>query len=247
MHMIGGDNKVQYAYRCIASVETGPKAVFDRGDFPDRGYVESQTRRKSNEQAPEVQRRGEVPHHRGSPAAGRQHGGGVPPAWHTASVFYRWEAQMREGAKEGLADKRGRKEKAAAAEIERLQAELARKNDVIAELTEALIEGKRGSRTICGHSDPGSGEGGDRELRARGQRARRTPTAAGLSRSGPWLEPLSALVLAGGGRRGSGRRPRWRPPVGPSVARGTRSGYQVLAGASKGRLPAAGLADGTSW
>ena len=163
-----------------------------------------------------------------------------------ASVFYRWEAQMREGAKEGLADKRGRKEKAAAAEIERLQAELARKNDVIAELTEALIEGKRGSRTIRGHSDPGSGEGGDRELRARGQRARRTPTAAGLSRSGPWLEPLSALVLAGGGRRGSGRRPRWRPPVGPSVARGTRSGYQVLAGGSKGRLPAAGLADGTS-
>jgi transposase len=61
-----------------------------------------------------------------------------------ASVFYRWEAQMREGAKEGLADRRGRHERAADAEIERLRAELARKNDVIAELTEALIQEKKG-------------------------------------------------------------------------------------------------------
>ena len=61
-----------------------------------------------------------------------------------ASVFYRWEAQMREGAKEALADRRGRPERAAESEIERLHGELAKKNDVIAELTEALIQEKRG-------------------------------------------------------------------------------------------------------
>jgi len=61
-----------------------------------------------------------------------------------ASVFYRWEAQMREGAKEALADRRGRTGKAAESEIDRLRGELARKNDVIAELTEALIQEKKG-------------------------------------------------------------------------------------------------------
>lgn len=60
------------------------------------------------------------------------------------SVFYRWEAAMREGAKEALADSRGKREKSADAEIHRLRAQLAKKNDVIAELTEALIQEKKG-------------------------------------------------------------------------------------------------------
>jgi hypothetical protein len=59
-------------------------------------------------------------------------------------VFYRWEATMREGAKGALADSRGQREKSAEAEIQRLRAQLAKKNDVIAELTEALIQEKKG-------------------------------------------------------------------------------------------------------
>jgi len=67
----------------------------------------------------------------------RRHG--VP-----TSVFYEWEAKIREGGRDALADRRRSREKAAAAEISRLRAELARKNDVIAELTEALMQEKKG-------------------------------------------------------------------------------------------------------
>lgn len=89
----------------------------------------------------------------------------------SSSMFYRWEAQMRAGAKEGLADRSGRKEKAAEAENERLRAELAKKNTVIAELTEALIQEKKGSRTTCVQADLACGEGGRCELCTLGQRA----------------------------------------------------------------------------
>ncbi|MGI5923514.1 MAG: transposase [Lentisphaeria bacterium] len=61
----------------------------------------------------------------------------------SSSMFYRWDAQMRAGAKEGLADRSGGK-RAVDAENERLRAELAKKNTVIAELTEALIQEKKG-------------------------------------------------------------------------------------------------------
>ena len=62
-----------------------------------------------------------------------------------ASVFYRWEAQMREGARKALAaGGRSKGQAVAEAEAERLRAQLATKNDVIAELTEALIQEKRG-------------------------------------------------------------------------------------------------------
>jgi transposase len=60
------------------------------------------------------------------------------------SVFYRWEAQMRNGAKEALADKKGSKRKAADHGLDRLRSELAKKNNVIAKLTEALIQEKKG-------------------------------------------------------------------------------------------------------
>jgi len=60
-----------------------------------------------------------------------------------ASLFYRWEAQMREGARQGLAEKRGKADRRDA-EIERLRQQLDKKNDVIAELTEALIQEKKG-------------------------------------------------------------------------------------------------------
>lgn len=61
-----------------------------------------------------------------------------------SSVFYRWESQMREGAAQGLSEKPGKGETAALSEVARLRAELARKNTVIAELTEALMAEKRG-------------------------------------------------------------------------------------------------------
>jgi transposase-like protein len=61
-----------------------------------------------------------------------------------SSVYYRWEAQMRAGAKEGLSEKPGKGESAALAEVSRLRAELSRKNTVIAELTEALLQEKKG-------------------------------------------------------------------------------------------------------
>jgi transposase len=61
-----------------------------------------------------------------------------------SGVFYRWEAQMRNGAKEALLDKRGGKKRSADLELDRLRSELAKKNDVIAELTEALIQEKKG-------------------------------------------------------------------------------------------------------
>jgi transposase len=60
-----------------------------------------------------------------------------------ASLFYRWEAQMREGARQGLAEKRGKSD-SRDAEIDRLRQQLDKKNDVIAELTEALIQEKKG-------------------------------------------------------------------------------------------------------
>ena len=52
-----------WGFCCIASVEIGPKAEFNKGDFPDRGYVEKQNRRSSHEQASSFQRRREVQHH----------------------------------------------------------------------------------------------------------------------------------------------------------------------------------------
>jgi len=62
-----------------------------------------------------------------------------------ASVFYRWEAQMREGARRALGEEPGgRKAGKEQAELERLREQLARKDNVIAELTEALIQEKRG-------------------------------------------------------------------------------------------------------
>jgi transposase-like protein len=72
----------------------------------------------------------------------------------TCGVFHRWEAQMRNGAKEALLDKRGGKKRLADLELDRLRNELAKKNDVIAELTDALIQEKRGSRTICSQTAP---------------------------------------------------------------------------------------------
>lgn len=61
-----------------------------------------------------------------------------------SSVYYRWEASMREGAKAGLSEKPGKGESAALAEVARLRSELTRKNTVIAELTEALMQEKKG-------------------------------------------------------------------------------------------------------
>jgi transposase-like protein len=50
-----------------------------------------------------------------------------------ASVFYRWEAQMREGARRALAEGNGgRKTAREKAEAERLREQLAKKNNVIA-------------------------------------------------------------------------------------------------------------------
>jgi transposase len=61
-----------------------------------------------------------------------------------ASVFYRWEAQMREGARRALAEGNGgRKTAREKAEAERLREQLAKRNNVIAELTEALLQEKR--------------------------------------------------------------------------------------------------------
>ena len=57
--------------------------------------------------------------------------------------FYRWEAQAKQAMRDGLAPRKPGQDRQAA-EIERLQAELARKNRVIAELTEALVQGKKG-------------------------------------------------------------------------------------------------------
>lgn len=63
-----------------------------------------------------------------------------------ASAFYRWEAQMREDAKEALADQRGRKEKAAEAENERLRAQQDHSGDAIVALDQAgageVVEGE---------------------------------------------------------------------------------------------------------
>lgn len=79
----------------------------------------------------------------------RQPGAGVSEACRrhgiATSVFYRWEAQMREGARKALTEGgRAKVPDGAAAEAERLRAQLAKKNDVIAELTEALIQEKKG-------------------------------------------------------------------------------------------------------
>jgi transposase-like protein len=57
--------------------------------------------------------------------------------------FYRWEAQAKQGMREGLAPKKPG-QNGQATEVARLQAELQRKNHVIAELTEALVQEKKG-------------------------------------------------------------------------------------------------------
>lgn len=61
-----------------------------------------------------------------------------------SSLYYRWEAQVREAALEALADSRGRQGRAQEREIDRLKDDLTRKNSVIAELSEALVQEKRG-------------------------------------------------------------------------------------------------------
>ncbi|WP_370882409.1 helix-turn-helix domain-containing protein [Oligosphaera ethanolica] len=70
-----------------------------------------------------MQRQSEVRYHQESASAWgsiaelcRRHG-------ISASTIYRWEAQLRARAKDGLVDRSGGKERAAEAEIERLQAE----------------------------------------------------------------------------------------------------------------------------
>jgi transposase len=60
-----------------------------------------------------------------------------------SSVFYRWDAQMRQGARDALCEKRGKRDRRDA-ELKHLREELAKKNHVIAELTEALIQEKKG-------------------------------------------------------------------------------------------------------
>jgi putative transposase len=79
----------------------------------------------------------------------RQPGANVSETCHrhgiAASAFYRWEAQMREGARRALAEGNGgRKAAKEKAEAERLREQLAKKNNVIAELTEALLQERRG-------------------------------------------------------------------------------------------------------
>lgn len=65
---------------------------------------------------------------------------GVP-----SSVYYRWEAKLREGGREALVDTRGgHRATSVEAENAHLKAELARKDAVIVELTEALIASKKG-------------------------------------------------------------------------------------------------------
>jgi len=59
------------------------------------------------------------------------------------SQFYRWESQAKKGMLAGLMPKQ-RGQNGADAQVEQLRKELQRKNDVIAELTEALILEKKG-------------------------------------------------------------------------------------------------------
>ena len=60
-----------------------------------------------------------------------------------ASLFYRWEAQMKEGARKALVEQRGKHDRRDS-QIELLREQLNKKNTVIAELTEALIQEKKG-------------------------------------------------------------------------------------------------------
>jgi len=57
--------------------------------------------------------------------------------------FYKWAAQAKQAMREGLAP-RPRGADRLTREVARLQLELARKNQVIAELTEALVQEKKG-------------------------------------------------------------------------------------------------------
>ena len=58
-------------------------------------------------------------------------------------MFYKWESEAREAMLAGLRPKKRGKDNSQA-EIERLKEELNRKNTVIAELTEALVQEKKG-------------------------------------------------------------------------------------------------------
>jgi transposase-like protein len=69
-----------------------------------------------------------------------------------SSVFYRWDAQMRKGAREALCETRGKRDRRDA-ELTRLREELQKKNRVIAELTEALIQEKKGLSDYLTGSD----------------------------------------------------------------------------------------------
>jgi len=69
-----------------------------------------------------------------------------------SSVFYRWEDQCRAAMKEAFDDRRGRKSGSAEGEVARLKAELEQRNRVIAELTSALIEEKKGLCTYLKNS-----------------------------------------------------------------------------------------------
>ena len=61
-----------------------------------------------------------------------------------ATTFYRWERQAKEGMREALEGRRKKNGKAQAREIERLEAELEKKRQIIAEVVEENLELKRG-------------------------------------------------------------------------------------------------------
>lgn len=59
------------------------------------------------------------------------------------ATFYRWEKQAKEGMREGLAGRAGRKGRAAEREIARLEGELETKRRIIAEVVEENLEMKK--------------------------------------------------------------------------------------------------------
>ena len=78
----------------------------------------------------------------------------------TSGMFYKWESQAAAGMKQALSGSRGRPGGGGAeAELERLKQELARKNQVIAELSSALIEEKKGLSTYLFRDPPGMRRG----------------------------------------------------------------------------------------
>lgn len=64
-----------------------------------------------------------------------------------SSLLYRWQSQAKAGARQALEDSRGKRRSSAADQAEQFEEELRKKNDIIAELTEALIAEKKGDST----------------------------------------------------------------------------------------------------